>query len=165
MIAVIVAYARNRVIGRNGRIPWKIKGEQVRFRELTTGNVVVMGRRTYEEIGKPLPGRMTIVLSKTKQFSVEKCVTADSLAEAIALAGDRDIYIAGGARLYKEALPLAEKLYITEVEASVEGDTFFPDFDESQYVKEKEVRCEGVIPYTYVTYARKSTGQWKQSEV
>lgn len=159
MIAVIVAYAQNRIIGRNGQIPWKIKGEQVRFRELTMGNVVVMGRRTYEEIGKPLPGRMTIVLSKTKQFSAENCVTAGSLAEAIAMAGDRDIYIAGGARLYKEALPLAEKLYITEVEAFVEGDTFFPDFDESQFVKEREARCEGVISYTYVTYTRKPTGQ------
>lgn len=159
MIAIIAVYSQNRVIGRNGIIPWKIKGEQARFRELTMGNVVVMGRRTYEEIGRPLPGRMTIVLSKTKPFSGENCVTAGSLAEALLVAGDRDIYIAGGARLYGEALPLAEKLYITEVECIVEGDMLFPDFDEGQFVIEIEKRCEGEIPYTYVTYTRKPTGQ------
>ncbi len=155
MIALIVAYAKNKVIGNEGRIPWRIKGEQRRFRELTTGNVVVMGRRSYEEIGKPLPNRMNIVVSTTKEFTGEDLVTVKSLDEAIRAAGDRDVYISGGARLYEEALSIVEKMYITEVEAEIEGDTYFPVFDESAFEKEINERVDGEIPYTYVTYTRK----------
>lgn len=154
MIALIVAYANNQVIGNKGCIPWKIKGEQKRFRELTTGNVVIMGRRSYEEIGKPLPDRTTIVISSTKNFESENCLTAKSLSEAIELAGDKDIYISGGARLYEEALPLVEKMYITEIDYDVEGDTFFPAFDKEEFVKEINEHFDGEIPYTYVTYIR-----------
>ncbi len=155
MLALIVAYTKNRVIGNKGCIPWKIKGEQKRFRELTTGNVVIMGRRSYEEIGRPLPNRTTIVISNTKNFDCENCMTAKSLAEALELAGDRNIYISGGARLYEEALNLVEKMYITEIDAEIEGDTHFPVFDEALYEKEVNERFEGEIPYTYVTYTRK----------
>lgn len=155
MIALIVAFAKNQVIGNKGCIPWKIKGEQRRFKELTTGNVVIMGRRSYEEIGKPLPNRTTIVVSGTKNFDAENCMTAKSLAEAIKLAGDRDIYISGGARLYEEALPLVEKMYITEIDCEIEGDTYFPVFDKEQFIKEINERFEGEIPYTYVTYTRR----------
>lgn len=156
MIALIVAYAKNKVIGNNGCIPWKIKGEQKRFRELTTGNVVVMGRKSYEEIGKPLPNRTTVVVSRTKNFDSENCMTAKSLAEAIEMAGDRKIYISGGVGLYKEALPLVEKMYITEIDGEVEGDTYFPEFDENQFDKQIDERFEGEIPYTYVTYTRRT---------
>ena len=151
MLAIIVAYLQNRVIGRDGRIPWKIPGEQARFRALTTGQAVVMGRRTYEEIGRPLPNRMNFVVSSTKTFDGENCRTVASLAEAMALAGERDLYVSGGAKLYEEALPLAEKLCITEIHRQVEGDTFFPPFDESQFDKVVEAVCPGDIPYTYVT--------------
>ncbi len=156
MIGLIVAYTNNRVIGNNGCIPWRIKGEQRRFRELTTGNVVIMGRRSYEEIGRPLPNRTTIVVSNTKNFDAENCMTAKSLQEAIELAGDRDMYISGGARLYEEALPLVEKMYITEIDCEIEGDTYFPEFDKSLFDKEIDERVEGEIPYTYVTYTRKN---------
>ena len=155
MIALIVAYAKNRVIGNKGCIPWRIKGEQKRFKELTTGNVVIMGRRSYEEIGRPLPNRTTIVVSNTKKYEAENCMTAGSLAEAIEMAGGRDVFISGGARLYEEALPLVEKMYITEIDAIIEGDTYFPEFDQKQYVKEIEEEHDGEIPYTYVTYTRK----------
>ncbi len=155
MISLIVAYANNHVIGNKGCIPWRIKGEQKRFRELTTGNVVIMGRRSYEEIGHPLPNRTTIVVSNTKKFEEENCMTAGSLKEAIELAGDREIFISGGARLYEEALPVVEKMYITEVEGDFEGDTFFPDFDPGDYDREVVEHHDGEIPYTYVTYTRK----------
>lgn len=155
MIALIVAFAKDQVIGNKGCIPWKIKGEQKRFKELTTGNVVIMGRRSYEEIGKPLPNRTTIVISGTKNFDGENCMTAKSVAEAIEMAGDKDIYISGGARVYEEALPLVEKMYITEVDLEVEGDTYFPPFDKEQFIREIDERFEGEIPYTYVTYTRK----------
>ena len=85
MLGLIVAYAKNRVIGNKGMIPWRIKGEQLRFKELTTGNIVIMGRRSYEEIGRPLPNRETIVVSSTKNFDQEHCVTVKSLKEAIEL--------------------------------------------------------------------------------
>lgn len=155
MIALIVAFAKDQVIGNKGCIPWKIKGEQKRFKELTTGNVVIMGRRSYEEIGKPLPNRTTIVISSTQNYDGENCMTAKSVAEAIEMAGERDIYISGGARVYEEALPLVERMYITEVDLEVEGDTYFPQFDKEQFIKEIDERFEGEIPYTYVMYTRK----------
>lgn len=154
MIALIAALSKNRVIGKEGRIPWKIKGEQKRFKELTTGNVVIMGRRSYEEIGRPLPGRITIVVSSTKDFTGENCYTARSLFEAIRLAGDRDIFVSGGAGLYEEALPIADRLYITEIDDFFDGDTYFPAFDEKDYKKEIVAEFGGDIPYTYVTYSR-----------
>ncbi len=153
MIALIVAFDKNRVIGNDGRIPWIIEGEQKRFRTLTMGNTVIMGRRTYEEIGRPLTGRKTIVISKTAIFDGENCRTAKSLDEALIMA-DGDIFISGGAALYAEALPLCEKLYITEIDASFDGDTFFPIFDEGSYKKEIIQRIEGDIPYTYITYTK-----------
>ena len=155
MISLIVAFAKNRVIGNKGCIPWKIKGEQKRFKELKTGNVVIMGRRSYEEIGRPLPNRTTIVVSGTKNFDGENCYTAKSLTEAIELAGDKEVYISGGARLYEEALPLVEKMYITEIDLEIEGDTYFPAFKEEEFVKEINERFDGEIPYTYVTYTRR----------
>lgn len=155
MIALIVAYANNYVIGNQGCIPWKIKGEQKRFKELTTGNVVVMGRRSYEEIGRPLPNRMTIVISSTKNYDDANVKTVRTLEEAIEIAGDKDIYISGGARLYEEALPMIEKMYITEINLDIEGDTYFPLFDKNKFTKEINQMFDGDIPYTYVTYVKK----------
>lgn len=151
MISIIVAFAKNRVIGNRGMIPWKIKGEQKRFKELTTGNVVIMGRRTYEEIGRPLPNRQTYLVSSTLKVEEENCKTVSSLKEAIELAGEREIFIAGGGMLYKEALPLADRLYLTLIDHEIEGDTYFPEFEEDLYKKTFEEYHEGEIPYTYVT--------------
>ena len=155
MIALIVARAENGVIGADGRIPWHIPGEQKRFRELTTGNTVIMGRRTYEEIGRPLPNRDTVVVSRTARFEGERCRTAASLSEAIAMSRTEDIFICGGAALYKEAIPLVDVMYITEIHASIEGDTFFPEFNADLFRKTEELYVEGEIPYTYVTYEKK----------
>lgn len=154
MIGLIVAYDKNRVIGNKGRIPWRIKGEQLRFKNLTTGNVVVMGRRSYEEIGRPLPNRLTIVVSSTKCFDEENVITVKSIEEAIEKAEGKDVFISGGARIYEEALPLCDKLFITEVDGEFEGDTFFPEFDEQKYEKTIDSHVDGEIPYTYVTYTK-----------
>ena len=116
MVGLIVARSKNNVIGKNGEIPWKIKGEQKQFRELTTGNVVVMGRKSYEEIGHPLPNRKTIVVSRRKKYTGDNLVTVSSLQEAIEVAGDENIYIAGGCGLYEESMSLVDKMYITEVD-------------------------------------------------
>ncbi|HZK20126.1 MAG TPA: dihydrofolate reductase [Treponemataceae bacterium] len=157
MIALIVAYTRNRLIGNKGRIPWNLSGEQVRFKELTTGNIVIMGRKTYEEIGHPLPHRFTIVVSTTKNISATNCVTVGSFEEAIARARQYggDIFIAGGARLYELALPLCEKLYVTKIDAIIEGDCYFPKFDTTQYTKTFEKTVHAELDYQYVTYTKK----------
>ena len=159
MIGLIVAYTRNRVIGNKGQIPWRIKGEQRRFRELTTGNVVIMGRKSYEEIGRPLPNRFNIIVSRTEKYEDENLITVPSLTEAIEYAKenftDKDIFLSGGAGIYNEGLPLAEKLFITEVDATILGDTYFPEFDESLYEKTIDEHVDGDIPYTYVTYTKK----------
>lgn len=156
MVGLIVAYSKNRAIGKDGQIPWRIKGEQKRFRELTTGNVVIMGRRSYEEIGRPLPNRYTIVVSNTKKFEAENCTTVGSLKEALEIADkDKNIYISGGAGLYREAINIVDKMFITEIDAEIEGDTFFPEFEEKDFLREVECYVDGEIPYTYVTYTRK----------
>jgi dihydrofolate reductase len=155
MIAIIAAISKNYVIGNKGVIPWKIKGEQRRFKELTTGKTVIMGRRSFEEIGRPLPDRKTILVSQTMKYVDENCRTAGTLAEALSLAGNDDVFISGGEMLYKEALPLADTLYITLIDREIEGDTYFPRFNEDHYIKTMEESFEGEIPYEYLTYIRK----------
>lgn len=157
MIGLIVARSKNNVIGKNGNIPWKIKGEQKQFRELTTGNVVIMGRKSYEEIGHPLPNRMNIVVSTTTGYQGENLVSAKSLKEALVLAKGRDVYISGGYGLFKEALPLVDKMYITEVDLVVEdGDTFFPEFDAGDYEVQVGETLGDEVKYTRTTYTRKA---------
>ncbi|MCI6276428.1 MAG: dihydrofolate reductase [Clostridium sp.] len=155
MIALIVAHSKNNVIGNKGRIPWNIKGELRRYKELTTGNVVIMGRRSYEEIGKPLPNRMNIVLSTTKTYEGKNLITVRSLKEALDIAGDRDVYISGGEKIFEEAIHIVDKMYITLVDKVIEGDTYFPDFNEEDFIKQIDEHFHGDIPYTYMTYTRK----------
>ena len=158
MTALIVARSRNNVIGKGGKIPWNIRGEQKQFRDLTMGNTVIMGRRTYEEIGQPLTGRETVVVSGTKQFSGEGLRTAASLAEAMETANGRDVYIAGGYSLYKEAIPLADVMYITEVDLVIDdGDVFFPEFDEADFEKQTCETQGEETRYTRTVYRRKAT--------
>ena len=163
MIGLIVARSKNNVIGKQGRIPWNIKGEQKQFKELTTGNVVIMGRKSYEEIGHPLPGRKTIVLSSTCRFEGENLRTAASVKEAIEVAqkeseyAGKNIFIAGGYGLYKEVLPYVDVMYITEVEITVEdGDTFFPDFNKNDFDVVQGERGGDEIKYTRYIYTRRS---------
>ena len=155
MLAIIAAYDRNRGIGRDGRMAWHIPGEQRRFRELTTGAAVVMGRRTWQEIGHPLPNRLNIVLSRDPDFAAPGCLTARSLEEAISLAGGLDVYVSGGANVYAQALPLADRLYLTEIDAAYPVDTYFPKFDESQYVRTLDSCVLAPVPYFCHTYTRK----------
>ena len=156
MIGLIVARSKNNVIGKNGQIPWKIKGEQKQFRELTTGNAVIMGRKSYEEIGHPLPNRMNIVVSRSANYTGENLVTVKSLQEAIEAAGDMDVYVAGGYGLFLEAISMVDKMYITEIDIEIEdGDVFFPEFDKSSFdITIGETAGED-IKYTRTVYVRK----------
>ena len=170
MVGLIVARSKNNVIGKNGQIPWRIKGEQKQFKELTTGNVVVMGRKSYEEIGHPLPNRLNIIVSRTEKYEGENLLSAPSVQEAIALAQDKealsragftpkgapDIYISGGYGLYKEAVAFVDKMYITEVDTVVEdGDVFFPEFDAEVFEKKTGASGGDEIKFTRTIYTRR----------
>lgn len=155
MIGLIAAYTKNRVIGNQGCIPWKIKGEQQRFKKLTTGHTIIMGRRSFEEIGRPLPNRKTILISNTMKYEGDHCITVSSLKKALEAAGDDEIYISGGAMVYREALPYVDKMFITVIHKEIEGDTYFPLFHEEDFQITYEEHVEGEIPYTYYTYERK----------
>ena len=156
MISIIVAVAKGGAIGKEGKIPWKIPGEQRQFKDLTTGHVVIMGRTSYEEIGHPLPERTNIVVSKTKVFSGENLYTVKSLQEAIERAGQEEIFIAGGAEIFQEALPLADKIYMTYVDMEVtDADRFFPDFPKEEYKREEIEKVGGETSYLRVLYTKK----------
>lgn len=156
MISLIVAVAKNNVIGNNGIIPWKIKGEQKRFKELTIGKTIIMGRKSFEEIGRPLPNRKTILISNTQHIESENCITVKSLFEALDLAQDEDeVFVAGGGQVYKEAFPYADRIYITVIDKIIEGNVYFPEISDNDFVKKYEERIDGEIPYTYYTYERK----------
>jgi dihydrofolate reductase len=158
-LALIAALARNGVIGRNGALPWRLAADLKRFRALTMGHHIVMGRKTYQSIGRPLPGRESVVISRNAQFSAPGCLRANSLAQALALArADDEVFVIGGAALYRDALPLAQRLYLTEVAVEVAGDTFFPAFDRSHW---REISREHVpagadneLPSDFAVYDR-----------
>lgn len=135
-VSLIVAMAENRVIGRDGDLPWRLSADLKRFRELTTGHHVIMGRKTWESIGKPLPGRTNVVVSRNPSFSAEGCTVLPGLDEALdaaRTAGDDEAFVIGGARVYERALPDADRLYLTRVATRVEGDAYFPPLDESKW--------------------------------
>lgn len=152
MLALIVARSKNNVIGKDGTIPWNIKGEQKQFKELTTGNTVIMGRKTFEDIGRPLPNRLNIVISNTHKYKGNNIITVHNLEQALYLATD-NAFIIGGYNLFKEAIDLVDKMYITEVNLDIEnGDVFFPEFDEDNFDKEVS---EANDLYKRLIYTRK----------
>lgn len=155
MISAIVAVAKNNVIGNKGQIPWKIKGEQKRFKDLTIGKSIIMGRKSFEEIGRPLPGRKTIVISRSSNFTYENCFTVRSFKEALEiLKNEEEIFIAGGGKVYEEAFPYCSRIYLTVIDKEIEGDVFFPEVNEKEFKKIYEKKIDGEIPYTYYTYER-----------
>jgi dihydrofolate reductase len=126
-IAIIAAMSRNRVIGRGGATPWHIPADLRRFRELTLGHTVIMGRRTFESIGRPLAGRSNVVVTGQKNYSREDTLVVHSLEEAIASSTrENELFICGGSEIYRQALPLCSKIYLTVVDLDIEGDRYFP---------------------------------------
>ncbi len=154
-IILIAAMAKNRVIGRDNTIPWHIPGEQQRFKAITMGHTLIMGRKTFESIGRPLPGRKTVIISRNQEYQAAGCSGAQSLTGAIALCPEEaTIFIAGGGEIYREALPLAEAIYLTVLDREVEGDILFPEFDPKQFRKISAERVEGQEPYTFTIFSR-----------
>ncbi len=139
--SLVVAMDRNRVIGRDNRLPWRLPADLAHFKRVTMGHTVVMGRRTYESIGKPLPGRKNIVVTHQRDFTAPGCEVVHSLDEAWRAAdGAGDVAVIGGTTLFEESLPLADTIHLTEVQAEVEGDTWFPAFDRSQWIEREVAR-------------------------
>ena len=159
MISIVAAVSQNGVIGKDGKIPWKLPADLAYFKNLTMGHAIVMGRKTYDSIGKALPGRTNIVITRQKHFSAADCIVAHSLKDALLKAEGKEIFIIGGGEIYREAMPLADKLYLTLVEQDFEGDAFFPPLDTA--VWKFGSRTKGITdeknqyPYSFLVVERK----------
>ena len=154
-VALVAAQAENQVIGRGLEIPWKVKGEQALFKQITINGTLIMGRKTYQSIGRPLPGRTTIVVSRDPDLAITGCETSTSLELAIARAKEigKPVFIAGGGELYRQAIIVADEIHLTTIHTRVEGDILFPDVpDNFKLVEEKFFTSN--INYTYRHFER-----------
>ncbi|MBI1283814.1 MAG: dihydrofolate reductase [Thiobacillus sp.] len=158
-VSVIAALARNRVIGIENRLPWRLPEDLAHFKALTLGHPILMGRKTFESLGRPLPGRTNIVITRNPGYRPEGCLVADSIPAAVALCKDADeVFFIGGAELYAQAIPLADRLYLTEVDTEAEGDAWFPDYDRSAFQEISRESHAGekrdVLRFDFVVYER-----------
>jgi len=161
-LSLIAALDRRGVIGRGGDLPWHLSADLRRFKRLTMGHVIIMGRRTYESIGRPLPGRTSIVVTHRKEVPDEGVRIAGSLERAVEIAreaGEREeVFVIGGAAIYEQALPRVDRLYVTRVHAEVEGDTYFPacDFSRWRLVESEDHAADekNPLPYSFLVYER-----------
>ena len=161
-ISVIAAMSQNRVIGRDGSLPWHLPTDLARFKSITTGHTVIMGRKTYESVGKPLPNRRTIIITRNNDYQCADVFIAHSLDEALDHAAHEDeIFILGGETVYRIALPRADRLYLTIIHATIEGDTYFPnlDFDDWKLVEDErhEIDERHAYAFSFRRYERTST--------
>lgn len=156
-LSLIVAVSSNDVIGVNNTLPWHLSEDLKRFRALTTGHHIIMGRKTYESLNRLLPDRTTVIVTRNRDYKVPGAVMTHSLEEAISRCqNDPEAFLIGGAELYKEGLKLADKLYVTEIHAEYQGDAFLPEFNLSEWQevsREAHVSAQG-LPFSYVTYDR-----------
>lgn len=136
MLSILVAAASNNAIGKNNQLLWHLPNDLKFFKNTTWGGVVIMGRKTFESVNKPLPGRLNIVITRQKNWQAQNVTTADSLDEAIEKAKElhyKEIFVIGGGEIYKEALPITDKIYLTRIHAEIEGDTFFPAINNKEW--------------------------------
>lgn len=159
-VTLIAARARNGVIGRNNAMPWKIPGEQAYFKRVTMGHPIVMGRRTWESIGRPLPGRRNIVVTRDRGFAAQGAEVVHGIDEALALCRDvPEVFVIGGAQLYDAAMPMADRLLLTEIDHDFDGDAFMPAPDGAQWreTAREAQRAEGppAFGFAYATYERR----------
>ena len=159
-LSIIVAMSTNHIIGNENNLPWRLSSDLMHFKKITMGKPIVMGRKTHESIGRPLPGRDNIIITRNLYYEADGCAVVHSTEEVEKLCQQHDeIMIMGGAEIYRYFLPLAERLYVTEVHAEVEGDTVFPEFDPDEWI---EVRREDLkadeknqYDYSFVVFDRK----------
>jgi dihydrofolate reductase len=158
-ISLIVAKSNNNVIGKNNQLIWHLPADLKHFKTITMGHTVVMGRKTYESMMKPLPGRTNVVITRQDNYHPEGITIEPSLEDALKDLKVEEVFIIGGGEIFKQAMAVANKLYITEIHADFEGDTFFPEINQNVWVKteeEKHLKDEkNPYDYTYITYQRK----------
>ncbi|UCG89424.1 MAG: dihydrofolate reductase [Gemmatimonadota bacterium] len=143
MISLIAAVAENRIIGAGSALPWHLPADMRHFKELTTGHTVIMGRKTFETLNKPLPRRRNVIITRDRDYHPGGVSVAHTLSEALSLAaGEREVFVAGGGEIYRLALPHANRLYLTVVHADFEGDTLFPEIDWTEWTLLEEERHE-----------------------
>lgn len=156
-LSLIAAVAQNGVIGLDNTLPWHLPEDLKRFRALTTGHHIIMGRKTYESLNRLLPDRTTVIVTRNLGYAVEGALIAHSLEDAIAQSSDDpEVFLIGGAELYRDGLKLADTLHITEVHQEVDGDAYFPQWDRQQWrevSRERHTSIKG-LPFSYVTYQR-----------
>jgi dihydrofolate reductase len=158
-ISIIAAVAAANVIGRGGKLPWRIPADLAYFKRLTMGHGIIMGRKTFQAIGKPLPGRRNIVMTRDPEFHAPGCITARTVPEAMAAAGPGEVFVIGGAEIYSLFMPSTERLYITHIDVDVTGDEFFPDIDERVWravgSEQGIVDEKNTLPHRFVVYERR----------
>jgi dihydrofolate reductase len=165
-LSLIVAYAQNRVIGRDNTLPWKLPSDLAHFKRTTLGHPIIMGRKTWESLGRPLPGRRNIVISRNVRYAAKGAECMTSLTQAIASVQDLDeAFVIGGAQIYQEALPFAQQVIATEVLESVDGDAFFAPLDKAQWIEtsRKPQPAENGLRFDIVHYRRKDCGQMEKA--
>ena len=155
-ISLIVAMASNRVIGHRGDIPWKIPGEQKMFKKITLGHVVIMGRKTYESLTCPLPGRTNIVVTRQTDYQAPGCLVVQDLDRAIKScpADENEAFIIGGGQMYHAAISVADRIYLTVIPKEIPGDTYFPEIPEADFEIKKSEFIDGLEPYHFYIYKR-----------
>ncbi len=158
-LSIIVAMARNRVIGLNNTLPWHLPADLKHFKALTMGHHIVMGRKTYDSIGKPLPGRTSVVVTRNANYAPPDVTVVNSFEAAIAACGDdQEIFVIGGAELYRQAIKLADRIYLTEIDADIPGDTHFAKFDRKLWREAGRVSHapdeKNLYAYHFVVYDR-----------
>lgn len=152
---MIAACSSNRVIGKNNSLIWKVPGDLKRFKELTTGHSVLMGRKTFESIGKALPNRQNIILTRDKNYEVENCLVYNRLDEILSIFEKKNLWVIGGGEIYKQLLPYCDKIELTIIDKEFEGDAFFPELDDNWIIEKKENhRCDE-FSYSYITFGKK----------
>ncbi|MFZ2490586.1 MAG: dihydrofolate reductase [Thermoanaerobaculia bacterium] len=158
----MVAVTTNGVIGRDGDLPWHLSSDLKRFKALTTGHHLIMGRKTFDSVGKPLPGRVNVVITRDPECRIDGAIVVNSIEDAIRVAeeaGDAEAFIGGGAEIFAQTLHRADRMYITRIHTELEGDTFFPDFDDvSEWQLVDSEHCEADekndYPFSFLTYER-----------
>jgi len=161
MISFVVAMDKNRIIGKNNQLPWHLPADLKFFKQVTMGHPIIMGRKTFESIGKPLPGRENIILTRNEDYRAEGCKVIHTVAEIKQIEEETqgEVCVIGGAEIFKEAFPMADRLYITWIEEEFEGDTYFPEFDEKEWnvISKEQGPQDEKNPYLYyfVIYERR----------
>jgi dihydrofolate reductase len=159
IVSIIVAAAENNAIGKDNQLICRLSADLKRFKALTMGHHMIMGRKTFESIGRPLPGRRSVIITRNLEYKQEGCIIVHSLEEALAVCNDDEVFIIGGGEIYNQAFPLASKLYLTRINADIDGDTFIPEILATEWDELAREDCnkdeKNECDYSFVDYMRK----------